>query len=177
MSTTVTASNLANMTNIRGNTRKVDGKTIGILVFDTDSGTNLEMPLSQFDAIYKSFVNAWPTVKPLKESLVDIQREEGKAEREATKAAEKAKRDEERKQAKADMASKREADKAKKAAEKAQAKAEAAKQKAEAAAKKAEEDIKAAEQKKAEDTKKLQEAADRLAKTGSAKVTTAKTKK
>jgi len=166
----VTAQMMATMTNVRGDIRKVDGKTVGVLTFDSASGSNHELSISDFDNIYKSFVNCWPVVKPLKEQMVTAQREEGKAGREAEKVAAKEKKVADRAKAKAELATQRDAEKAQKAADRAQKKAEEAIAKANIAKAKADEDTKALDIKKNEDAARLKAAADRLANTGTAKL-------
>lgn len=176
---TTAAHILSTMENPTGTQRKIGEKTNGILTFG--SGDNaFELTTGEFGDIYRAMVGCWPVVKPLNDSLVTIQREEGKVDREKAAAEAKVKREADRAKAKADMALDRQA----KAAAKAQVKAEealkAAQARAEAAKIKATADAEAAAQekaKKAEQLKALAAAADRLATTGSAKLPDAELKK
>lgn len=89
----------------------------------------VEVSLSQFDAIYRGMVKCWPVIKPLKDEIAIARRSEIKVAAEATKAAATATKQAEKDAAKVKLAE----DKAAKAAAK-QAEKDAAKAAREAAA-------------------------------------------
>lgn len=151
---------LANVNSASGRVKTKDNQTEGILTLSTTEGVTLDLTLTQFDNIYRSFVKCWPTVKPLKEEVVIKQKEETTAAKSAEreKAAEAKKV--EREAAKAATKAERDAAKGKADAERAKVKADKAeKAKAEKEAKEAQKKA-AAEAKKLADTAKLKAAAE-----------------
>lgn len=133
-------------------TEKPQKRTYGILTLDTDDG-KLELRLDQFDGIYKGFVNVWPGISGVKQQVIEANRAETKATRDAIKAEK-------------DAATKAEKDKAKADREAAAAKAKKDKEDAAKKAKdeKAAADAKAKKDKEAADAKKLKAASDAKAK-------------
>lgn len=96
-----------------------DGKLVLVCSTDKPGETQqVEVSLSQFDAIYKGMVKCWPVIKPLKDEIAIARRSEIKAEGDRVKETAKV-----AKQAEKDAAKKAAADaKVAKAAEKQAAK-------------------------------------------------------
>lgn len=131
-------------------------RTYGVLTLTTEEG-KVDLRLDEFDRIYKGFVNVWPAISGIKSQIIEANRAETKATRDAIKAEK-------------DAATKAEKDKAKADREAAAAKAKKDKDDTAAAAKKKKEDDAkaAAEQKKKDDAAKAKKAADAKAKTDKA---------
>ena len=131
---------------------KPQKRTYGILNLETEDG-KVELRLDQFDAIYKGFVNVWPGISSVKAQIIEANRAETKATKDAIKADKEAALKAEKEAA----AKKREEDRAKAKADKDAAAAKAKKEREDAAAK-------AKKDKEAADAKKLKAAADSKAK-------------
>lgn len=137
---------------------KPQKRTYGVLNLETGDG-KIELRLSEFDGIYKGFVNVWPAISGIKSQINEANRDETKATKDLIKAEKEAALKAEKEAA----AKKRDEDKAKVKAEK-EAAAKKAKEDREAAAKKALEEKKkadAAKAKKAADAKAKKDAANK----------------
>lgn len=131
-------------------------RTYGVLSLDTEAG-KVEIRLDEFDAIYKGFVNVWPAISGIKNQIIEANRTETKATKDAIKADKDATAKAEKDKAKAEREAKAKADKdAKEAKAKADKEAKDAKAKAD---KEAKEKADKAQVKKAADAKAKKDAA------------------
>ncbi len=155
-----------------GTVTEKDGKAKGNLAISTKSGQTFNLDLDVFDNMYRSMVNLWPVIRPLKEQLTVKRVSEGAAAKAEAKEKAKAAKVEERAKLKAEKKASREAAKAQEKAARDEAKAKIQKLKDDAKAAQEKAKAEALELKKKADAEKLAKAANKAAAEG--KLTDAK---